>query len=433
MIPRRTRFVAMLLLGWALIAAAPARSHEFALESVMNAFVAVEPHEAHLVIRMPLHLLRTVQVPTTGRELDLANADPALARALAALARDITLSEDGNALIASRASGRFSLPSDRSFERYEEAVAHVARPIEPGTSIYADQGYFDAHLTYPIASAASRFAIRTSVAPELKDYLKLSIRYAPQGAPARAMVITSRSGTVPLNPTWYQAAASFAALGVAHILSGADHLLFLLCLLIPLRGWRQIVAIVTAFTVAHSFTLLGAAYGLAPRGAWFPPFVETAIAASIVYMALENIAGAKLRRRWLITAVFGLVHGFGFSYGLQEHLQFAGRHLLVSLLSFNIGIELGQLMAVAVMLPALALARRVFPERIGMIIISALVAHSGWHWMTERAEILWKVEWPRLDWAAVAILSRWAVGILVVAGVVSLVVKRLRSSRRPAM
>jgi hypothetical protein len=433
MIPRRTRFVAMLLLGWALIAAAPARSHEFALESVMNAFVAVEPHEAHLVIRMPLHLLRTVQVPTTGRELDLANADPALARALAALARDITLSEDGHALIASRASGRFSLPSDRSFERYEDAVAHVARPVEPGTSIYADQGYFDAHLTYPIASAASRFAIRTSVAPELKDYLKLSIRYAAQGAPARAMVITSRSGTVPLNPTWYQAAASFAALGVAHILSGADHLLFLLCLLIPLRGWRQIVAIVTAFTVAHSFTLLGAAYGFAPRGAWFPPFVETAIAASIFYMALENIAGAKLRRRWLITAVFGLVHGFGFSYGLQEHLQFAGRHLLVSLLSFNIGIELGQLMAVAVMLPALALARRVFPERIGMIIISALVAHSGWHWMTERAEILWKVEWPRLDWPAVAMLSRWAVGILVVAGVASLVVKRLRSWRRPAM
>jgi hypothetical protein len=268
------------------------------------------------------------------------------------------------------------------------------------------------------------------VAPELKDYLKLAIRYMPQGEPGRAMVITIRSETVPLNPAWYQAAAGFVSLGIAHILSGVDHLLFLLCLLIPLRGWRQIVAIVTAFTVAHSVTLLGAAYGLAPRGAWFPPFVETAIAASIVYMALENIVGADLRRRWIITALFGLVHGFGFSYGLQEHLQFAGRHLVVSLLSFNIGIEIGQLMAVAVMLPALALVRRVLPGRIGMIILSAVVAHSGWHWMTERAEVLWKVEWPRLDWAAVATLSRWAVAILVIAGVASLAAKRLRAARR---
>jgi hypothetical protein len=427
----QARFIAMLAIGCALLAAAPARAHEFSLESVMNAFVAVEPREAHLVVRLPLHLLKTVQVPTTGRELDLANADPAIDRALAALSREISLTEDGRTLVPSRAIGRFSLPSDRSFDRYEDARAHVARPVAPGTSIYADQGYFDAHLTYPIASAASRFAIRTTVAPELKEYLKLAIRYVPQGEPGRAMIITIRSGTVALNPAWYQAASGFAALGIAHILSGADHLLFLLCLLIPLRGWRQIVAIVTAFTVAHSVTLLGAAYGLAPRGAWFPPFVETAIAASIVYMALENIVGANLRRRWLITAIFGLVHGFGFSYGLQEHLQFAGHHLVVSLLSFNVGIEIGQLMAVAVMLPALALVRRVLPARIGTIILSALVAHSGWHWMTERAEVLRKVEGPQLDWAAVATLSRWAVAILLIAGVASFAAKRFRAARHP--
>jgi hypothetical protein len=429
MIRLRARFAALLSLGCALLVAAPARSHEFSLESVMNAFVAVEPREAHLVVRMPLHLLKTVRVPTTGRELDLANADPAIERALSALAREITLSEDGRTLVASRAIGRFSLPSDRSFDRYEDAVAHVARPVAAGTSIYADQGYFDAHLTYPIASAASRFAIRTTVAPELKDYLKLAIRYMARDEPGRAMVITIRSDTVPLNPAWYQAATGFVSLGIAHILSGADHLLFLLCLLIPLRGWRQVVAIVTAFTVAHSVTLLGAAYGLAPRGAWFPPFVETMIAASIVYMALENIVGADIRRRWIITAVFGLVHGFGFSYGLQQDLQFAGRHLVVSLLSFNIGIEIGQLMAVAVMLPALALVRRVLPARVGTIILSALVAHSGWHWMTERAEVLWKVEWPQWNWSVVATLSRWTIAFLLIAGVAALAVKRIRAAR----
>src|SRR5206468_9482007 len=114
-------------------------------------------------------------------------------------------------------------------------------------------------------------------------------------------------------------------------------------LIIPLREPRRILAIVTAFTVGHSVTLLGSAYDLAPAGAWFPPFVETAIAASIVYMALENIVGVDLRRRWLTTSLFGLVHGFGFSYGLQENLQLAGRHLMVPLLAFTLAITYGRI------------------------------------------------------------------------------------------
>jgi hypothetical protein len=140
--------------------------------------------------------------------------------------------------------------------------------------------------------------------------------------------------------------------------------------------------------------------------------VETAIACSIVYMALENIVGANLRRRWLITGLFGLVHGFGFSYALGQQLQFAGSHLLVSLFSFNVGIEIGQLFVLALMLPALALFRRVVPERMGVIILSAIVAHTGWHWMTERWEVLRQAEWPRLDAANLVTLARWVAALL---------------------
>ena len=117
----------------------------------------------------------------------------------------------------------------------------------------------------------------------------------------------------------------------------------------------------------------------------------------------------------MVTGLFGLVHGFGFSYGLQENLQFAGKHLLVSLFSFNIGIELGQMLVLAVMLPALALVRRyVLPGRAGMIILSALVAHTAWHWMTERADVLWRVPWPRPDLADVAVMALW-LGLIVLA------------------
>ncbi len=125
------------------------------------------------------------------------------------------------------------------------------------------------------------------------------------------------------------------------------------CLVIPFRRIRPLVAIVTAFTVAHSITLIASAAGFAPDALWFPPLIEVLIALSIVYMALENIVGAKLERRWMIAFGFGLVHGFGFSFALRESLQFAGAHLATSLVSFNVGVELGQLRVLAVAVPAL--------------------------------------------------------------------------------
>jgi hypothetical protein len=256
----------------------------------------------------------------------------------------------------------------------------------------------------------------------------------PLGADSRAMVITSLSGPVALNPMWWRAAATFTGLGIEHILTGYDHLLFLLCLVIPLSGWRKILSVITVFTVAHSFTLLGTAFNLAPSGAWFPPFVETAIAASIVYMALEDIMGVNLERRILITGLFGLVHGFGFSYGLQENFQFAGTHLLVSLFAFNVGIELGQILALAVMLPALAFVRRyILPSKVGMIILSAIAAHTGWHWMVERAGVLRDTPWPQPTIAGLAILAVWIIGILLAAGAITIIAKRLRLSAGPSL
>jgi hydrogenase/urease accessory protein HupE len=398
----------------------PVHAHEFSMDAVMNAFVKIDEHQAHLVVRVPLFALRHAGFPLKGREIDVDHSAAAIGRALAMIGEDITIFEDGRPLRPSSATGRLQLPSDRSFDGYPEALGDTQGTPAAGTVIYADQGFLDAHLTYPIASPRGSFSIRTTVFPDVAGFLKLAVRYLPPGEEGRAMVITSRSGTVSLNPSWYRAAASFVLLGIAHILTGPDHLLFLLCLVIPFATIRQVIPIITAFTVAHSFTLIGSAFGLAPTGAWFPPFVETAIAASIVYMALENIVGVSLRRRWLVTALFGLVHGFGFSYGLKENLQFAGRHLLVSLFSFNVGIEIGQVVVLAVILPALALFRRRLPGRVGPIILSALVAHTGWHWMIDRGDVLWNTEWPRLNAENLATLARWIAGLLLAIGLVRL-------------
>src|SRR5262249_14264136 len=192
------------------------------------------------------------------------------------------------------------------------------------------------------------------------------LRFLPPGGAIRAYEFRGDSGVVPLDPRWHQAALRFVELGFFHILDGTDHLLFLLCLVIPFRRFRALVLVVTAFTIAHSVTLIASARNLGPDALWFPPLIETLIATSIVYMALENIVGAgTMHRRWMMAFGFGLVHGFGFSFALRETLQFAGSHLLLSLLSFNLGVEMGQLLVLLLLVPALnALFRFVVAERV---------------------------------------------------------------------
>jgi hypothetical protein len=256
------------------------------------------------------------------------------------------------------------------------------------------------------------------------------LRFLPPGGAVRAFEYPGDVGRVRLDPRWYQAALQFVALGFRHILGGADHLLFLVCLIIPFRRLRALVLVVSSFTLAHSITLIASAYDLAPGAPWFPPLVETLIAMSIVYMALENIVSPALGRRWLITFAFGLVHGFGFSFALRESLQFAGSHLLASLLSFNVGVELGQLLVLAVLVPALDLLFRfIVSERTGTIILSALVAHTAWHWMIERGERLsrFPFEWPDLTAAFLASAMRWAMLALIAAGVMWVVRLAVRS------
>ena len=161
--------------------------------------------------------------------------------------------------------------------------------------------------------------------------------------------------------------------------------------------------------------------GLVPNVLWFPALIETLIAASIVYMAIENIVGTKWRRRWLIAFAFGLVHGFGFSFALTETLQFAGTHVLTSLLAFNLGVEIGQLLIILVAVPILNLLFRMpSAERIGTIILSAILAHSGWQWMSDRASDLaaYTYHWPVMNYAFLALLMRWLMLTLIIGSAV---------------
>jgi uncharacterized membrane-anchored protein YitT (DUF2179 family) len=134
---------------------------------------------------------------------------------------------------------------------------------------------------------------------------------------------------------------------------------------------------------------------------------------------------------------FGLVHGFGFSFALRQSLQFAGAHMLASLLAFNVGVELGQLMVLLLMIPLLnALFRYVVKERMGTIILSALVAHTAWHWMLDRAAAMrqYPFRWPTLTAAFISGALRWTMLVVAVAGAAWLIdgVLRKRTKSRQA-
>jgi hypothetical protein len=181
-------------------------------------------------------------------------------------------------------------------------------------------------------------------------------------------------------PAWEQF-TQYLWLGVAHILHGYDHVAFLLALLF-VRRFVELLKIITAFSVAHTITLALAALGIVALPS---RLVESIIAASIVYVAAENLwRGADASHRWRITFAFGLVHGFGFATVLRE-LGLPAEGLARSLLAFNLGVEIGQIAIAAVCWPLLlAISRKPWSARVRVIASSVLLAF-GAAWLVERA------------------------------------------------
>jgi hypothetical protein len=397
-----------------------ARADDIPLSVAIQAFVKPQGNELSVLMRVPMDALGEIDFPKRGvpGTLIFSEADPTLETAVNAyVLGNFRLFEEGVLLEEHEIERvRVSLPSNRSFGSYEDALANIQLPaLDDGINMYWRQGLMDVLLTYPIASPESRFAVDPRLG-NLGAETNTVVRYVLPGGAERPFTFVGNPGMVSLDPSWIQAAWRFIVMGFEHILDGKDHLLFLLCLVIPLRSVRALVPVITAFTIAHSITLMSSLFGVVPSVLWFPPLIEMLIALSIVYMAFENIIGFKQEHRWVVTFCFGLVHGFGFSFLLTESMQFAGSHLFTSLLAFNVGVEFGQLLVLVIAVPLLiVIFRYLVPERVGIIIMSAVVAHSAWHWMAERWTTLmgYTINAPELNRAFYAGLTKWAILMVV--------------------
>jgi hydrogenase/urease accessory protein HupE len=328
------------------------------------------------------------------RSLRWAVAVLAASWAAAAAAHPVGLSRgeyrlEGGTLRAALEFAPGELAADQEAALLQDGVVVIAGGARCGGTWQVsrmDDGGARAQASFQCPSGASRAAVELPLLDALSPGHRHIARAAAEGGAEvesvlfRGQARLDVSAGASARPSF----ASFIALGFEHILSGIDHLLFLFGLLLVGGRFRELAKVVTAFTVAHSLTLAVTVLGLlAPS----PRLTEPLIALSIAYVGIENLFRPDPKKRWRLTFLFGLVHGFGFAGALAE-ISLPAAQKPLALLGFNAGVELGQLAVLALVLPALnALSRAEWFKRRAIPALSAAIVSPAMVWFVARVAV----------------------------------------------
>lgn len=275
---------------------------------------------------------------------------------------------------------RFSYARNAAASGLLTLVSHVFAHLPPGHRSYLTVSNADGKvMAEALLSAREPAHSWTLAVPESNG--TPSSANTGSALPPRPSEQSADRGVTPRAPSF----AAFFQLGMEHILTGYDHLLFLLGLLVACTQRRTLVAMITSFTVGHSVTLLLATQGAVTLSS---EIAEPLIAASLVYVGGENLLrrGAEPRGRWTLTFLFGLIHGFGFASVLRDlGIGQEGASLWTPLLAFNLGVEAGQLAVVGASLLLLALFRSAstLPHWAAPG-LSIIIIGCGTYWLGER-------------------------------------------------
>jgi hypothetical protein len=357
---------------------------------IVKAIAKQDPGGLELLVRVPLAALKDIQFPTRGETgyLDLDAIKSMLPGAAKYwIAGCFEVREDG---VVDRApeivQTRVSTSSDPSFGSYQQALAHFnVSDLPPDTDISPDQVWFDIHFRYATRSDRSVIALRTKLA-DLGVRVETDLKYAGLNGEFRDFSFEGDPGLIYLNARPQDAVKQFLQSGFRFILGSTDFLLFLLCLALPLRGYRDVFPAVAAFAAALSITLLVCAFGMAPDAVWLRPLIETLSAVFILLAAFANIIGGVTpRRRTLFALSSGFIYGFICLFEFSAKVQFGGSHPVISAFSF----DTGAVIAVAILVAVLAvvsswLFKFARAAKVEMIIVSALAADTAWGWLAER-------------------------------------------------
>lgn len=296
------------------------------------------------------------------------------------------LPEDSRRLFLAAAEGdRPSAEQVVAILRERVTVRADGRPCRPGRALVQGSALGDARLSLELSldcPGSGPLRVRDDWADVFGGHHQTVARIGtPAGVREVAFGPDAREVEIPRGEAAPSGGLGFFRLGVGHILTGYDHLLFLAALLLGGGGWLALLKIVTAFTIAHSLTLALAALGLVSVSA---RLVEPLIAASIVWVAIENVLRREsASRRWVVSFAFGLIHGLGFADALHP-LALPAWSLARALLGFNLGVEAGQALVIALTVPLVLWARGATWRITATRVASLVVALVGAGWLVER-------------------------------------------------
>jgi hypothetical protein len=264
---------------------------------------------------------------------------------------------------------------------------------EESEPLYVGDTVVDIILRYGVGKPIHSYSISSTLDPGLPDQEKTANLILDYG-PGNIKVFRARgllSEPVNISRSALSAVFTFIKEGFRHILEGLDHVLFVLCLVLGAVQLKSLVWRVTGFTIGHSITLSAGFFGFVPTGAWFVPTIETGIALSIIYAAViamvpRNRLLANERNMFFVTSLIGLLHGLGFSFVLNKILQIESPDIWQSLLAFNVGVEIGQLVIILAAWPVFRLIQKLSDRawRIGRIGIASGCIAVAAVWTVQR-------------------------------------------------
>jgi len=305
-------------------------------------------------------------------------------------AHDVGLSRgeyaaSGAAVTASLTFARRDVDPTRGLELARDVVVRGDGALCPGKLVEASP--FEADGTRVVVLATCG-AVPTKVEVEAMFLASLPFGHrhlvhvsGPDAPPDTTLTISKRTFAFTSTASAPPPSVTFLGMGLEHILTGIDHLVFLLGLVIVGGKPRELLVVITAFTLGHSLSLALSTLGVFVPS---PRLIEPAIALSIAYVGFENLFAPAARTRWRVALPFGLVHGFGFASALRE-IALPRAQLPAALALFNVGVELGQILVLAPLLPLLGLAtRRGWLTLRAVRVVSFGIAIAGLAWFVLR-------------------------------------------------